>query len=87
MARLKVNYGRIDFAGRLMFAMIFALSPAILFYKVFGTKVGAVLIFFLAYVLSARLLVWTHERTRIKTADSARIRYEAGRIPVGKDIK
>jgi hypothetical protein len=45
MARLKVNYGRIDFAGRLMFAMIFALSPAILFYKVFGTKVGAVLIF------------------------------------------
>jgi hypothetical protein len=87
MTPAKVNYGWVRFAGDAILATVFGLSPAILFYKVFGTRAGAALIFFLAYVLSAHVLSWIHERTRIKTADSARRRYEAGRIPFGKDIK
>jgi len=70
-----------------LLAMFFALLPAVLVYKIARKKPAAVPICLLAAILLTRVLVLTQERVIKETADSARRRYKAGRIPIGKDTK
>ena len=87
MTQTKANYGRIHFLGSVVLAAFFALLPAVVVYKIGGTKVGAVLLFFPAVISLTRLLLWTQDRAIKENANSVRRRYEEGRIPMGRDSK
>ncbi len=80
MTKTKANYGRIHFLGSVVFAVFFALLPAVLVYQIGGTKVGAVLVFFPAVILLTRLLLWTQERAMKENANSVRRRYEDNNV-------
>jgi hypothetical protein len=87
VTKTKVNYGRVRFVGSVVFAMFIALLPTVLFYKIVGTKGGAVLFYFPIVILLTRVSLWTQGRVIKEDADSVRRRYVAGHTPIGKDTK
>ncbi len=83
MTKPTVNYGWVHFVGSIVFAMVLALLPTVIVYKITGTRVG-VLLFLPVTIVLTRLLLWIEGRVEKENADSIRRRYKAGHPPLGK---